>query len=324
MRGRDGGPRPIRVGPQPGQPHHIAVARSDAPFKLRRAEAVLNDILRLGRRDPVAIDMEDLRWMGSAQGQPLGQPVLCHNRREGARNVVLWPLPGQYGPGFPGFDRAGRADPIPFDHKQDRLVWRGMISGSERTDRVRPGPASHVLLRELAEAGDDPQARDAVWQRLARTSRLAVVRRWFGHEDFDLGVVMAWGFRGFARDPLLAPYCTDRQGPEFFHRFRYQLCMTGYDLGSNFMPMINSRSVLLKEEDGWEAFFSGRFKPWKHYIPLQRYCDDLPEKMAWARENPRECKEMSRAARLEAARFSDPALIRQIMTRILDGLAAAG
>lgn len=320
---RTGKPHPLAIGPQPGSINDIAVARPGLSFKERRAEGVINDILRLGRRDPVNIDMEDARWIGAPHRKPLGKPVLCHNRREGARNLVLWPLPEQMGPGFRGYE-ASCPDNISFEDKEDRLVWRGMISGNERREGVRPGPSSLSFLRRLAEAGNDPVAREKAWQGLCRTSRMAFIRRWFGHPDFDIGIAMAWGFREFARDPLIAPYCTSRKGPAFFHGFRYQLCMTGYDHGSNFIQMINSQSVLLKEEDGWEVYYSGRFKPWKHYIPVQRYCDDIAEKLAWARENTNECKEMSRAARAEVALLSDPVLMRAIKGRILDGLASAG
>lgn len=199
-----------------------------------------------------------------------------------------------------------------------------MISGSEMRSGVKPGPASHVALRRLAEAGDNPAARQAAWDRLCATNRLAFVRQWFGHPDFDLGIVMAWGFRDFARDPLLAPYCSPRRDREFFHRFRYQLCLTGYDHGTNFITAIDSQSVLLAEEDGWEVFYSGRFKPWKHYIPLQRHGADIGEKLAWARANPQECKAMAAAARAEAALLRHVPTRRAILSRILDGLAATG
>lgn len=301
-----------------------AVSAPGRHFKLVRAEGVINDALRLGRAMPLRIDMEDSRWFGSPQGHPLAGPTLCHNRRKGARNAVLWPLPDQHGIGLPGFDPDAAPDRVPWEEKLDRVVWRGMISGSEIRDSVKPGPASHTILRDLAEAGEDPAKRQAVWDRLCNTSRLAFVRRWWGHPDFDLGVVMAWGYRDFARDPLLAPYCTPRQDRAFFHRFRYQLCLSGYDHGSNFIPAIDGQSVLLAEEDGWEVFYSGRFRPWKHYIPLARYGADVAEKLAWARENPQECKAMAAAAQAEAALLRRPATRRAIMARILDGLAAAG
>ncbi|WP_295048932.1 glycosyl transferase family 90 [uncultured Paracoccus sp.] len=302
----------------------IALSAPGRPFKLIRAEGVINDALRLGRPMPLRIDMEDSRWFGSPQGEPLAAPVLCHNRRKGAENAVLWPLPDQHAIGLPGFDPDAAPDPIPWEEKLDQVVWRGMISGSERTGGVKPGPASHVFLRDLAAAGQDQARRQLAWDRLCNTPRLAFLRQWFGHPDFDLGAVMAWGFREFARDPLLAPYCTPRESREFFCRFRYQLCMTGYDHGSNFIQAIDGQSVLLAEEDGWQVFYSGRFQPWKHYIPLERYCGDIAEKLAWARENPSECKAMSQAARAEAALLRKPATRRAIMARILDGLAAAG
>ena len=302
----------------------IALSAPARHFKLIRAEGVINDALRLDRPMPLRIDMEDSRWFGSPQGEPLAAPVLCHNRRKGAKNAVLWPLPDQHSIGLAGFDPDAAPDPIPWEDKLDRVVWRGMISGSEMTGGVRPGPASHAILRQLAQAGNDASMRQAAWDRLCNTNRLAFLRRWWGHPDFDLGVVMAWGYRDFARDPLLAPYCTPRQGRAFFRRFRYQLCLTGYDHGSNFIGAIDGRSVLLAEEDGWEVFYSGRFQPWKHYIPLERFCGDIAEKLAWARENPGECKAMAAAARAEAALLRRPAARRAIMARILDGLAAAG
>lgn len=303
----------------PDHSRGIAISHPDLDFKQRRAEAVINDILRLGRREAVNIDMEDARWISAPHRPVLAEPLLCHNRRSGARNIILWPLPEFMGPGHRGYVTPC-PDRISFDDKQDKLVWRGMISGNERRDTLRPGPSSLRYLRELEAAGDDMQARNDAWEGLSRTNRMAIVRRLFRHPHCDVSVTLAWRVRHLAHDPLLAPYCTPRREPAFFYGFRYQLCMTGFDHGSNFMQMINSQSVLLNEEDGWEVYYSGRFKPWKHYIPLQRYCDDIEEKLDWARENPNECKEMSRAARDEAALFSDPALMRAIKHRVLDGL----
>ena len=115
----------------------------------------------------------------------------------------------------------------------------------------------------------------------------------------------------------------DSVGGGYFHRFRYQLTLAGYDHGSNFIGAINSQSVLLKEEDGWEVYYLGRFKPWIHYIPVELYCADIQEKLAWARLNPDRCQAMSLAARAEVRRLANPLARRQILERILDGLAKA-
>lgn len=318
VRGREGGPQPIAVWPAGDLPRR-AVSAPDSPFKLVRAEGVINDILRLGRSDPVRIDMEDSRRIGLGEDPP-APPILCHNRREGARNVVLWPLPGQHDIGMPGFDAHVAPDRIPFDQKIDRVVWRGMISGARRSV-VEPGEGAHRVFQRLAEAAD-PTARAAAWRDLCEVPRLDFVRRFHDHPDFDLGVVLAWRFRQFADQPLLQPYLSPRKGQDFLRRFRYRLCLSGYDHGSNFISAIDSQSVLLKEEDGWEVFYSGRFTPWKHYIPIQRYCTDVEEKLQWARSNELKCKEMSARARDEVARLSDPGLRRRLLGRILDGLAA--
>lgn len=324
LRGRHGAVLPIALTSSGTDNRRIAVADLDLHFKQGRLAGVINDVLRLDRADPICVDMEDSRWMGSPDGKPLGAPVLCHNRRKGARNTVLWPLPGQHDIGLPGFDPAARPDPIPFEDKLDKIVWRGMISGNLVTGERRPGLPSFHFLNDLERASDDPAARAEAWDKLSRTSRLAFVRAWIDHPDFDIGVVMAWRFRNFADDPLLAPYCRPRAGRALMNRYRYQLYMAGYDHGSNFIGAIDSQSVLLKEEDGWEVFYSGRFKPWIHYIPLERYCADIAEKLAWARENPRKCKEMSQAARAQAAYLRDPAIRRMALTHILDGIAATG
>lgn len=300
----------------------VAVTHEGRHFKLVRAEGVVTDILRLGRRDPVWIDMEDSRWLGSPEGVAPGRPVLCHNRRAGAVNAVLWPLPDQHAIGLPGFDPAAAPDEVPWHEKEDRLVWRGMISGSEMRPGVKPGPASHVWLERL-EAAEGDAARAAAWEGLARTNRMAFLIRYHAHPDFDIAAVMAPRFARFAEHPRLAPFCGPRPPRAFFHRFRYQLCLTGYDHGSNFIPAIDSRSVLLAEEDGWEVFYSGRFRPWVHYIPVARHLSDIEEKLAWARAHPDECQRMSGRARQEAAHLRDPAARRRLLSLILDGLAAA-
>lgn len=313
--------RQVTLATPPGD-RPLALAREGRHFKLIRAEAVINDILALDRRDPVWIDMEDSRWFGSSEGAALDRPVLCHNRRAGAVNAVLWPLPDQHALGLPGFDPRLPPDPIPFEEKEDRLIWRGMISGSEMRPGVKPGPASHVWLSRLAEA-QTPGQRDEAWQGLCRTNRMAFLRRYFDDPDFDLGLVLAWGYRRFADDPLLAPFCRPRAGHETFRRFRYQLCLTGYDHGSNFIGALDSNGVLLAEDDGWQVFYSGRFKPWQHFIPVARHLTDLKDKLAWARAHPDECQAMSRAARTEAAHLRDPAARADLMRLILDGLAQA-
>ena len=87
--------------------------------------------------------------------------------------------------------------------------------------------------------------------------------------------------------------------------YRYQLCLSGFDVGTNFIWAANSNSVVLKEEAGWEVYYSALFRPWEHYIPLEPGCPDLPERLDWARTNPAACRDMTAAARAAVRMLSD-------------------
>ena len=70
-------------------------------------------------------------------------------------------------------------------------------------------------------------------------------------------------------------------------QFRYILSMRGNDTGSNFIPALDSNSVVLREEDGWELFYSAAIRAWEHYIPLAPLLSDLDEKAGLGAGQPR-------------------------------------
>jgi hypothetical protein len=92
--------------------------------------------------------------------------------------------------------------------------------------------------------------------------------------------------------------------------------MRGYDTGSNFISAVNSNSIVLKEEDGWELFYSPLFRPWESYIPLAPGLHDLEEKLDWARSNPGRCKEMSATAQA-ACKYLGMPLWRSLLLRTI-------
>ncbi|MFN3527116.1 MAG: hypothetical protein ACK4YU_13580, partial [Paracoccus sp. (in: a-proteobacteria)] len=55
---------------------------------------------------------------------------------------------------------------------------------------------------------------------------------------------------------------------------------------ADFLPLAQGRAVVLKEDDGWESFATGLFRPWRHYIPLAPGATDLAQRLAWARAPP--------------------------------------
>lgn len=302
--GRDGVALPILTEPLPG-----GVRRFLAPpglSKLDRVEGMLAELWALGHRRPVRMDMEDRRGFGTEQTGAPRQPLLVYNRPAGGTgNMLLWPLPGYHTLGAHSFVTTQAADTVLWQDKADVAAWRGNLSGravAALDAGIGPGRGAHLLLADLARG---PGSADADLAReLAAITRFSVVQRHAGKPGFDLGLVLPPHHAAAARHPLLAPWCGPPLPPAWFHGFRYQLSLSGRDGASNFLPAAQSRGVVLKEEDGWELFYSGAFRPWEHFIPLAPGAVDLEERLDRARANPLRCQQISAAARDVCARLA--------------------
>lgn len=273
--------------------------------KLERVEGVVNELWTLGHRRALRMDLEDRRSFGTkATGAPR-QPLLVYNRPAGGTaNMLLWPLPGYHTPGAAPYVTAQSPDGVAWQDKADVAVWRGNLSGRP-VAALGPGPGRgpHQVLADLARG---PGAADAALEReLLATTRYSVVRRFAGRAGFDLGLALPAHHAAAAAHPLLAPYCGPRMPPPWFHGFRYLLSLSGRDGGSNFLSAAQTHGVVLKEEDGWELFYSGAFRPWEHFIPLAPGAVDLEERLDWARGKPLRCMEISAAARDVCARIAN-------------------
>lgn len=315
LRRRDGQPWPIIRDPDlPGQPF-IGPGGDD---KAARNIGVLNDLVRLGRLQALHIDMQDARKLG-IDALP-GIPLVTYNRRAGARNLTLWPLPGYHTPGAAGFAHPSSPDPVPWAAKADRAVWRGDLSGQERRADGGLGHSAHRILSGLDRiAPEDEAGLAAILARLGQVPRMAAMRS-LRAPDFDMGLTLSRFMQDFA--PVLTGYLDHRRPREWFYRLRYILSLPGYDTGSNFIMAANSGSVVMKAEDGWEVFYSCLFHPWEHYIPLQVDASDAPDRLDWARTNPAACRQMVAAANAACARLADTRLRAAVLHRVLDGLEA--
>ncbi|HRO15049.1 MAG TPA: glycosyl transferase family 90, partial [Paracoccus sp. (in: a-proteobacteria)] len=125
-----------------------------------------------------------------------------------------------------------------------------------------------------------------------------------------------------ARLPQIAPFVHPRLSLAGMRRCRYQLCLAGFDVGTNFTWAAQSNAVVLKEEAGWEVYYSALFSPWEHYIPVAAGCADLAERLDWARRHPAACIAMSAAARAVVAELSDFPAQREMMRRVAAALPA--
>lgn len=292
----------------------------EAAEKLTRIQGVLNECLRLNRRQKLHLDMQDSRSFGMEGVQNPGIPTLTYNRRDCSKNAILWPLPGYHDIGLRTFAHAASPDKTAFKDKLDRVGWRGNLSGKAGFHKGRmEGRVSTRILKGLMKNGLDEDEEAKLLDELAEISRMELMLRHHFNPDFNLGFTLPAKFRQLNAPDKLGEFCRQRVDPAWFYKFRHILSLSGHDTGSNFFVAANSNSVVLKEEDGWQLFYTHAFKPWQHYIPIKSGGEDLEEKLHWARTHLSECEDMVRASQEICAKFADRNLRANILNGILDG-----
>ena len=286
-------------------------AETAASHKPLRNLGTLNTLQGLGARGMVHLDFQDARTLG-LPARPLPAPVLCYCRRPDACNVVLWPLPRYHDLGTQRFLGKTPPDTLAFDDKRDAVVWRGALSG--RTRPTRPGGKNCLQL--IAALDVAPTAQDAapILAELRQNLRFGVVHDRANAPDFDLGLTCDDRITDIFTRHGIGHVVKPSRPMSWQRQFRYILSMRGNDTGSNFIPALDSNSVVLREEDGWELFYSAAIRPWEHYIPLAPLLTDLDEKLDWARANPAECKAIAARARALCGLLGD-ARLRELHLR---------
>ncbi|MBT0957314.1 hypothetical protein IV417_07950 [Alphaproteobacteria bacterium KMM 3653] len=290
--------------------------------KAVRGEGFLNDYALHGGAGPVWFDMGDARRFGGAVKGP-EHPHFMYNRRPAACNVTLWPLPGHHDPGLAGSfrDMGGEgAFGRGFAHREDRVIWRGALSGQMRyldEGGVLRHRGAFYAINRLRE---DPQAD--VSEGLESLVRYRLTRRMRGRAGYDLGVTLPRR-QGFLADlPCFKGVIAEPVPMRAQANCRYILSLSGYDAGSNFPAAICAGSLVIKEEDGWEKFYTGAFRPMEHYLPMALGGGDLEDRVDWARAHPEACAEMVRAGQSVAMKLADPANIGAMKQALIEDYAA--
>ncbi|MBT8412164.1 MAG: sulfotransferase, partial [Octadecabacter sp.] len=96
--------------------------------RYERSQAALDEFLRHGGTPPVWVDMMDARFVGSQGNRKPPRNTLAYNRRTGASNLVLWPLPGYHTFEPRGAPGGYPVDDIPFADKADTCAWLGNMT----------------------------------------------------------------------------------------------------------------------------------------------------------------------------------------------------
>lgn len=293
---------------------YVSEKRKD---KLYRIVGIVNEIAQVANRGTYNIDLQDGRQLGTSEKNKTGAPVIAYCRRQSAENVYLFPLPEYHSIGSDYFPGKVNKDERSFEDKLDRVVWRGALSGP--CSDVRNGDfssPSHQVLDKIIKSSDD---NINLINRLRQNVRFSFVNENFSKDSFDVAITSSQATRAALTKIKMEYLLDDFRRENFIYKHRYIVSLRGYDTGSNFLTGADSQSVVLKEEDGWEVFYSCLFKPWEHYIPLEAGAVDVEEKLAWARRNYDECQAISFRARTACTVLAN----HEIRKRYLDILLSS-
>ncbi len=292
--------------------------------KFQRVAATLNEIKSYGHAAPLRLDMQDARGFGMSSS-PVHWPIITYNRRKNAQNLVLWPLVGYHTPGARAYMHQTPIDTLPFAQKSDVARWRGALAGTPNV-ALRPEPGRRRIAASMLKdiSSESPAAAlKRLHEELMGVTRYNLVVKHLLSPTVDAFLTLRGGQKTAQNLPFLAPLCKPREPLEWFFASKYILSLSGTDTGSNFLMAANSNSITLKEEDGWELFYTAEFKPWQHYIPLALGATDLDEKLDWAKSHPKYCQEMSKAAQAVCAQFATPQNRDLFLSLVLEGLDAS-
>lgn len=82
-----------------------------------------------------------------------------------------------------------------------------------------------------------------------------------------------------------------------------------------------SRSVVLSQTSVWESYFTQRFEPWRHYVPISNDLSDLCSVLTWCRDNDAEAYAIALRGRRLAREVYSPKAVRDDTCRVLECMA---
>lgn len=256
---------------------------------------------------PVTSDLRDARGYGQGQKNP-PFPLFTYNRKPRARNCVLWPLGGYHTPYTDHYVSVEPRDTIPFQDKIDQCVWRGNLTGLS-VKALTPPDVARSGGQRLMNALGKPTLTESEWEllrsQLNTLTRFNLTHRLRASPDFDFALVLPPVRKGLANVPGFGRYLGKPRPVPWFYRYKYIASLSGHDTGSNFLMGVNSNSLVFKEDEDWELFYSDLYKPWQHYVPIAKGGTDIEDKLEWARSHPDKALDITKAARAVSAQLAD-------------------
>lgn len=231
-----------------------------------------------------AFDMTDARRTNYAEfyGTERDIPVF-QTHRLSTLHAIISPL--YLYQQYPSWNIPKIDDRKSFLEKLPKALWRGEMSG--------------VVLSPWGLTGVHSIARHTT---LTEEQKIALLRQsarfricYDGNEDdkIDVALVINWGGTAYP-EPIqfLERLCRPRITQQAHLDYRYLLALDGYDWPSSWYWMLNTNSVVLRQESPWQTFGDNYFVPWVHFVPLNADASDLTEKIDWCEHHLIECQRL--------------------------------
>lgn len=212
---------------------------------------------------------------GNTLGVASGQCLYYCDTREGVPMLV-----DPYFYNLKGYAKFAAMDLIPWAQREAKLVWRGSTTGS----------VGHVTTADMTE--DD--------QSLCLRTRLVLMAKQDPRCDVKFVEVVQSSndTRDHARllgKSLLGDYIKEKH----MMHFRYGLDIDGNtNSWSQFVKLARLGCCIFKVDSpmGFRQWYSHRFEPMHHFIPVRADLSDFQEKLDWAYSNPEACEAIAMSA----------------------------
>jgi hypothetical protein len=268
------------------------------------------------------VDMQDHRTRNMMTSDGQIAPVFAFNRPLNKRTGhILWPLPDYHDLKSPEF--LGELDPdrVAWSDKKDQAVWRG-IAGNRG---VLPDKGNSIRLLPLLKKYKSGEFSAEDTQKvLVSMPRFRFLMNWIDDPRFDVGYTNTSEIV-LSEHPFIDTYERQKISRETFQNYKYIVVLPGNDVASSFYWTMNSGSVGLVVECGFETFATHHFKPWEHYVPIRRDQANVERIMRWCVNNQGECQAIAKRAQEKCKFLADEGLRvtinKSIVSKVKDHLA---
>jgi hypothetical protein len=215
-----------------------------------------------------------------------------------------------YGHGLFSIEAVDEPSKYEWDALIDKVVWRG-----SDYEFLQPWYGSNAknnsfyFLEQIVQARDESEKLTTIQNLLSGDEigpRLRAVLLSLTNPD----LVNARFFKWHAPEETLEARqrehwgqilhvdASERMTEETTALYKYQIDIGGGGgtTWSGLIPKLSMPGVLLHHETATKDSYFNTLKPWVHYIPVAEDLSDLQERVAWARANPHDARQISASA----------------------------